>query len=320
MKKHLFFKIIRKIRKQRTYTDRFVALNNQEAYDYIYSEIEKAINARYGLMISKFGTIELNCINCYLQNKCNGKVENINNATSGIYELYIDDAIDNLCKNAGFFPNDTSLVEKYVDLTLSDMGKIDVLGSYLEGERFVESYMSPRCKRVNLNGFYAPYLWKNPWSMLLKGQRVLVIHPFAETINSQYYNNREKLFSNQDVLPEFRSLEIIPAVQSIAGEQTDFNSWFEALKHMENEIDKCEFDIAIIGCGAYGMNLASYVKGKGKIAIHLAGWTQMLFGIYGKRWIEDQPEFGKFVNEYWTRPNVSERPKNADSVEGGCYW
>lgn len=49
-------------------------------------------------------------------------------------------------------------------------------------------------------------------------------------------------------------------------------------------------------------------------------WTQMLFGIYGNRWIKDQPEFKKYINEYWTRPSIDERPKNVEKVEGGCYW
>lgn len=320
MKKHIFFKLIRKLRKQKTYTEKFISLRDQEANDFIYVTIKEAIRNKSGLMISKFGTIELNCINCYIQNKYNTRIQNFRNSTCGIYELYIDDAVNNLCKHAGFFPNDVNIINKYVDLTVSDAKQIDILGSYLEGEAFVEPYLSLQCKRVNLNGYYAPFLWKNPWSELLKGQRVLVIHPFVDTISSQYNNNRDKLFSDPKVLPEFKSLQIIPAVQSMAGEQTSFKSWFDALDYMEKEIDKCEFDIAIIGCGAYGMNLAAYIKRKGKIAIHLAGWTQMLFGIYGKRWTEDQPEFKKYINNFWTKPSSTEKPKNADSIEGGCYW
>ena len=41
----------------------------------------------------------------------------------------------------------------------------------------------------------------------------------------------------------------------------------------------------------------------------------MLFGIYGNRWIKDQPEFKKYINEYWTRPSIDERPKNVEKVE-----
>lgn len=34
-------------------------------------------------------------------------------------------------------------------------------------------------------------------------------------------------------------------------------------------MDAYDYDVAIIGCGAYGMHLAAHAKRKGKIAIHL---------------------------------------------------
>ena len=40
-----------------------------------------------------------------------------------------------------------------------------------------------------------------------------------------------------------------------------------------------EFDVAIIGCGAYGLPLAVEAKRMGKQAIHMGGATQVLFGI-----------------------------------------
>ena len=176
------------------------------------------------------------------------------------------------------------------------------------------------CKRINLDGYYAPFLWKNPWTKYLEGKKVLVVHPFVDSIKSQYENNRECLFDDPDVLPRFKELILVRAVQSIVGTRTDYVDWFEALKHMEDEISQLDFDIALIGCGAYGMALAAHVKRMGKQAVHLAGWTQMLFGIYGNRGLRDQPAYAKFINGYWIRPSESEKPKGAEKVEGGCYW
>ena len=48
---------------------------------------------------------------------------------------------------------------------------------------------------------------------------------------------------------------------------------------MKKQIESVEFDIAIIGCGAYGMPLSLFVKDLGKKAIHLGGNVQYLFGI-----------------------------------------
>lgn len=71
---------------------------------------------------------------------------------------------------------------------------------------------------------------------------------------------------------------------------------------------KIDFDIALIGCGAYGMPLASFIKGMGKQAVHLAGWTQILFGIKGKRW-DDLPYVSKFYNNAWVRPQQQSKIK-----------
>ena len=121
------------------------------------------------------------------------------------------------------------------------------------------------------------------------------------------------------MLPAFQSLQTIKAVQTIASQTSEYKDWFAALDYMKAEIDKKDFDIAIIGCGAYGFPLAAHVKRKGKKAIHLGGPTQMLFGIKGKRWI-DNPNFNEIINEHFIFPNESDKVPNANKVEGACYW
>ena len=125
--------------------------------------------------------------------------------------------------------------------------------------------------KVNRDAFYAPWLFKNPWTKWLRGKKVLVVHPFVESISHQYDNNRARLFDNPDVLPEFESLTCIKAVQTQAGEKCQFVDWFEALDYMKGQIDKCDYDVDIIGCGAYGMSLAAHVKRQGKVSLHRAG-------------------------------------------------
>lgn len=123
------------------------------------------------------------------------------------------------------------------------------------------------------------------------------------------------------MLPKFKSLDCIKAVQSAAGNiPEEFSSWHEALEYMKSEIAKKDFDVALIGCGAYGMPLAAFVKSLGKVGIQLAGWTQMLFGVYGERWISQQTQYSKFINKYWIRPNENETPRKAKDIESGCYW
>lgn len=147
---------------------------------------------------------------------------------------------------------------------------------------------------------------------------MLIISPFAETMEKQYASHRSDLYGemSDDILPEFAQLETIKAVQTIAGNRGQWSSWFEALEWMEGEIDKKDFDVALLGCGAYGFPLAAYIKSIGKQAIHVGGPLQLYFGIRGKRWTD----MGFYSNIYWTSPSESERPQNLKNVEGGCYW
>ena len=147
---------------------------------------------------------------------------------------------------------------------------------------------------------------------------MVVVHPFAGTIAKQYREARTHLFKNPAVLPEFE-LRTVRAVQSLAGAATGFKDWFDAMEYMQREIACEDFDVALIGAGAYGLPLAAYVKSLGKIAIHLGGPTQLLFGIKGKRWDHIRTA-SRMYNRYWVRPAPEEIPPGAGKVEGGCYW
>jgi hypothetical protein len=228
---------------------------------------------------------------------------------------------DYLCRNAGFFPNDINLLAQYVRVMEKSAKAVDVLGAW---NWFMEDYIIgtfAKDAKITTLGDLEPWFSDKPWSAALKGKRVLVVHPFQDSIEQQY-KNRALLFPNTDVLPEFE-LITYKAVQSIAGNQPeDFATWFEALDFMTEEIKKIDFDVAIIGCGAYGFPLAARVKQMNKQAIHLAGATQLLFGIKGSRWEQGnyKPIFEKIFNEHWIRPLETEKPKKAEAIEGACYW
>lgn len=294
----------------------YVDYFGQEANDFLFQKLQEG----KPLMAAKFGSIELGVISAFEIKEFLGISDYFQDYMKGkIPALYSGKVLNSLCRNSGFFPNDVSLGEKFYQLMQYDMKQIDILSSYLYYEKYVAQYLD--CTRVDLDGFYAPFMWKNPWSKVLKGKKVLVVHPFVDSIRYQYENNREKLFANPDVLPEFKELITIKAVQTIADQKDErFNTWFDALDYMKSEISKVDFDIALIGCGAYGMCLAAHVKRMGKQAVHLAGWTQMLFGVYGSRWLNDQPQYSKYINDYWIRPLDSEKPKGLEKVENGCYW
>lgn len=225
-----------------------------------------------------------------------------------------------LVTNAGFFPYQDDMFSKFADINIELSKYCDVYAmfNWINSGYLYDEYVYPNGGVPALSDCVQPYFFDDPWSSALKGKTVLVIHPFTETIASQYAKNREKLFENKNVLPEFE-LKTMKAVQTIAGTKDErFETWFDALDFMTNEALKIDFDIAIIGCGAYGYPLAMRLKAAGKQAVHMGGATQLLFGVKGKRW-ETEP-IAKEFNEYWVRPREDERVKSQEKVENACYW
>lgn len=224
----------------------------------------------------------------------------------------------NICIYSGFFPEDKEYVDRFVEMSLNEIAEVDLLGIwYKPQEEFVIDYYMRQTIVTPIEAI-EPYAYQNPWSASLNGKKVLVIHPFKESIIEQY-KKHEKLFPGTDVLPDFE-LKTIKAVQSLAKTRDDrFETWFDALDYMKRQMEQIEFDIAIIGCGAYGMPLAIHAKRMGKQAVHMGGATQILFGIKGRRW-DDNKIISRLYNENWIRPNNKETIQGQDMIENGCYW
>lgn len=235
----------------------------------------------------------------------------------GISKFMNPKLVNQLFTNAGVFPLGEPMAIRFCEIMLECMDEVDILGVWCSNcEDFViRKYMQNT--NITLLENLEPYYSKRPWSAALIGKKVLVIHPFEATIKQQF-SNREHLFDG-NVLPAFE-LNTLKAVQSIAGNnEYHFNDWEEALNYMYTEALKIDFEIAILGCGAYGFPLAAMLKKAGKKAIHLGGATQILFGIKGNRW-DKIPAVSSLYNEYWIRPLECDIPKNAADVENACYW
>lgn len=270
-------------------------------------------------MIARFGSVELNAITNYrgIKQYKNHYIDFIKGKSPQWW--WNKKGLQEMRTNAGFFPSTPQMAAKFSEMMINDMPLVDILASW----RPEENYFKEELKQASFVNFELinPYWSKTPWTKALKGKKILVIHPFAETIKKQYAR-RELLFKNPDILPKFE-LKTIKAVQSL-GRNDQFKTWFDALKWMKDEMDKIDYDICLIGCGAYVFPLAVHAKKTGKKAVHLAGALQLLFGIRGARW--EDPNYNKnynyasLMNEYWVKPSENEKPQNAQHVEGACYW
>lgn len=272
--------------------------------------IADKIKSGDSFMVARFGNTELSVMTSVLKKRLLGN--------SPETQARFDEWFEWLGEGAGFFPMDPKLADTFTDLMLDSCKEVDVLAMWhcWMDDYVITEYM-PHVKLSFLN-YIEPWRCTEPWTTALKGKKVLVIHPFEESIQEQY-RRRELIFPGTEILPEFE-LKTLKAVQTIAGEKDErFENWFEALDYMYGQAMNIEFDLAIIGCGAYGFPLAAKLKAAGKQVIHMGGATQILFGIKGRRWV-DNPRAGLKFNDAWVYPKESETPRNSRVVEEGCYW
>ena len=222
-----------------------------------------------------------------------------------------------LNNNAGFFPPTNEALHRFSDLVVQDVPQIDVLGAYSKMPTYFLKTALPQACIIPIFDL-EPFWNARAWTRWLRGKKVLVVHSMPDTIRTQYAK-RTALFKNPDILPDFE-LITYRSVNSAMGIKTEFPDWFAALKKMENDISQIEFDIALLGCGAYGMNLGAFIKRDlGKTALHLGGLTQILFGIRGRRWEADS-KYNALYTDSWTRALPHETPSANARVENGCYW
>lgn len=275
-------------------------------------------------MIGRFGSNEIEST-VFTRNRLYYKYDLFNYARgkSDIW-WYPENTINRMYYNAGFFSPSIEQLDKFGEEMMKAMPLLDVLGSWCKEEGYFLDKLS-NATFIDLE-LLNP-LWgsdSKPWTLALEEKKVLVVHPFTETIQTQY-TQRELVHKDPRILPKF-SLITIKAVQSITGQKPDnYDTWFDALQYMQDEIDKTNYDVCIIGCGAYGFLLAAHCKRMGKKAIHLGGATQLLFGIKGKRW--EDPCYGfngtsytSYFTPYWVRPSSKEKPLQSNTIEKGCYW
>lgn len=257
-------------------------------------------------MAGRFGSIELSAMVEVLRSECLNK-------------RYDFQRLGDLNRNAGFTGESAEDYYRFAQLMIDATERCDFMGVwYNQMENWVCRQYMPQGSYLTHRNVYDFWNYVPSFTSALAGKKVLVIHPYSESIRRQY-EKRERIFENPDILPRF-DLQVVKAVQTI-GNCTDerFSSWFEALEYMYQEALAKDFDIALIGCGAYGFPLAAKLKAAGKMAVHMGGVLQILFGIKGKRW-DEIPEVSRIYNEYWVRPGMDETVLGNEKIEGGCYW
>lgn len=299
--KNAWFVFLWKLFRRKKKVERFSGIRGI-TQDYGNNVLKRMIEDGHPFAAIRFGATELGCLNNY---------EKIQLGWRHYYKKSVKYSMKN---NGGFFPTTDTNLTFYAEHYLKDLPKTDILGiSGIHMEDYFFRKYVPNAQVIQYNSF-EPLM--GDWTSALKGKRVLVISPFAKLIEQQYAN-RKNIITNENVLPDF-TLLTIEAVQTLGMQEDErFLNWFEALDYLKVEILKHEFDVALVGAGAYGSPLCWFIKSLNRQAIQTGGATQLLFGIMGRRW-EKRDHVTRYVTSSWTRP--VEKPKGAERVEKGCYW
>lgn len=218
---------------------------------------------------------------------------------------------------AGLSPCSRDNIEWFSTYILENISNIDLIATWNKVipsfEQEILSANEYKCRLQDLE----PYFHNHPWVNKIENKVVLIVSPFAKSIESNFkkINNiwGNKLSFNFSI----KTINYPAAIPLL--EEAPYTDCREIYYRFLEEIKQINFDIAIFGTGFTGLMFANEAKNMGKIGIHLGGATQILFGVRGKRW-DKMPEFLNFFNENWTYPLKEETPLNVGVVEGGCYW
>jgi hypothetical protein len=162
------------------------------------------------------------------------------------------------------------------------------------------------------------YIYYNPWTIALKGKKILIISAFIESIKTKI-PIREKIYGI-DLFPECEFVFLKPPQTNGTNPSRVFS---EELSEFTKKIEEIKdtFDVALVSCGGYGNLVCNEIYKMGKSSIYVGGVLQMYFGVYGQRWLRERKDMMHlYMNEYWSRPTESEKPENYKNIEGQCYW
>ena len=220
------------------------------------------------------------------------------------------------------FHNTPEEVGQWVDLLRKDCKDVDIMAYFDDHpieEYVIRTSCLPNMKQIRLEQIEA-MLYQYPWTMSLKGKKVLLISPFVSTMIKQYPHMHE-IYTDRLMLPDDLELKALKSVWFSGNPEDEFETWFDALNYLYEEAMKIDFDVALLSCSAFGFNLAHMFKRAGKQAIQYGGALQLLFGIRGARW-DNYPPYMGFYNDAWVRPPKDEKPSQnfVKKLDDGCYW
>jgi glycosyltransferase involved in cell wall biosynthesis len=224
-----------------------------------------------------------------------------------------------LANNAGFFPVELDAYRGWNREMRASIAHLDFVCLW-QTDPFLRLYESEFVSKNAEKAQRIPMGWLGK-SILheIADFRCLVISPFIKTMQmqlprmrqihdpeNQTNTNWEKLASN---------IRFLRCPLQWHLEPSPYRSWAEGLEILSGKVAQEQFDVAVIGAGAWSLPLAAQIKKSGRSAIHTGGETQLFFGIKGQRWNHID-----FYNSAWVSVLPEETPELRAKIDDACYW
>lgn len=277
-----------------------------------HGQIHDLIIQQVPSAIGKVGSVELLGLKHWRKHADNAKALATAEGKRVCYKLY---------KNAGVFPESQASYANFCRTFITSLEQMDQLAPwFLKGERVTLKQYASQAQLISTDPLYLnPIGSTNPehWTQSLRHKKILVVSPFTATIKKQFTRKEQIWHGEYPLLPDctLKTLRV-PLAASVA--PSPYPDWITGLEALKTQMAEIDFDVALIGAGAWSLPLTTHAKALGKIGIHLGGATQILFGIKGKRWEKGgEPDY---YNDAWVRPSAAETPSGVNKIESACYW
>ena len=245
-------------------------------------------------------------------------------------QQYFDDVKPAMKNNAGILLSNNDSILKYSEMYLKAFENSElfcgweIYGDYIRHISDSHGFMKQLHATKKMAWSFAldifHYIYDTPWTQALQGKRILIISSFEESIREKIAI-RSQIYDGVDLFPDCEFVFLKPPMTQADEPSREFDVEFA---EFTDKLDSMwgDYDIALVSCGGYGNLVCNHIyEIHLKSAIYIGGVLQMYFGIVGARWFAERPDVVRlFMNEHWSRPKPSERPKGCEKVEKGCYW
>jgi len=294
-----------------------------EDHELLYNYVGSKLAAGQPFIIPRVAGIENNfAVFARLKQQTPGRTD---------LDAYFNQVGPAMKSNAGVLLTSWASIQRYSDLYLKAFDNCEVYSGWdVQGEVYkhiAQSHEYVRNAYPAKRPFWAfaldvfHYVYDpQAWTKALQGRRVLIVSPFIDSIRERV-PKRAKLYDGVDLFPGCTFEYIMPPVTQAGEPSREFDVELADFYRRLDQL-KDKYDIALVSCGGYGNLVCNYIfETHRKSAVYVGGVLQMYFGVLGGRWLKERADVVRlFLNEHWARPKLTERPKDCDAVESGCYW